>query len=264
MAKFLTRLMILFFLAGCCQWTAAVQPVLQNPPAQEYYELRIYRIFDFEKQKIAEKHFQEALLPALHRQGIDRVGVFVNQSDENDHSLFVLIPFSTIDQFTNLNAKLAADQDFQTASVDYFSRELADPIFNRIESRFMKAFSGMPKIELTDHESDNQNRIFELRLYESHTEDHARRKVQMFNDGEIQVMRDTKLGPVFYGETLIGSDAPNLIYMLSAANEEEHSQHWKSFLEHPEWLRMKNLPEFKDTVSKIQKWMLKPTSYSQL
>lgn len=264
MVSFLTKFVFTLVLAGCWGWSSAAAQVPLNGPAPEYYELRIYKIFDFEKQQIAEKHLNEAFLPALNRQGIDRIGVFVNQSDENDHSLFVLIPFTNIDKFTNLNANLAADQVFQTASTEYFARELADPIFNRIESRLMKAFAGMPKIELSANSVDNKNRIFELRLYESHTEDHARRKVQMFNEGEIQVMRDTKLGPVFFGETLIGPDTPNLIYMLSAANDEEHAQHWKSFLAHPEWLRMKDLPEYQDTVSKIQKWMLKPTPYSQL
>lgn len=231
---------------------------------QEYYELRIYKIYDYQKQQIAESYLENALLPALNRSGIDRVGVFLNATDENDHSIYLLIPYSTIEKFTGLSATLAADQDYQTAAADYFARELKDPIYTRIESRFMKAFAGIPAMELPAETSAKSPRMFELRLYESHTEDAARRKVQMFNDSEIQVMRDTKLGPVFFGETLIGPDAPNLIYMLSASDEEAHKAHWKSFLEHPEWLRIKDLEKFKDTVSKIQNWMLKPTDYSQL
>jgi len=52
--------------------------------------------------------------------------------------------------------------------------------------------------------AEGGERIFELRLYESHTEEHARRKVDMFNDGEIQLMKDVELGPVFFGETIVG------------------------------------------------------------
>ena len=128
----------------------------------------------------------------------------------------------------------------------------------------MKAFAGMPVMEVPDVSRQKQERMFELRLYQSHTEDHARRKVKMFNDGEIQVMRDTNLGPVFFGETLIGPDAPNLIYMLSSSTPKAHQAHWKTFLAHPEWIRIKGLEEYKDTVSKIQNWMLQPTEYSQL
>ena len=55
---------------------------------------------------------------------------------------------------------------------------------------------------------EDPNRIFELRLYESHNIDSARRKVKMFDDGETQLMRDTGLGPVFFGRTLAGPDSP--------------------------------------------------------
>ena len=94
--------------------------------------------------------------------------------------------------------------------------------------------------------------------------DSARRKVKMFDDGETQLMRDVKLGPVFFGRTLAGPDSPNLIYLLGAENEAEHKKHWKAFLASDGWAGMKGLPEFANTVSKIQKWNLKPTDFSQL
>ncbi len=231
---------------------------------QEYYELRIYKIYDYDKQRAAEDHLENALLPAMGRMGLDRIGVFTNHDDENDHSLYVLIPFPAIDKFANLNQTLAADKEYQTAAANYFAREKKDPVYDRIESRFMKAFAGIPVIEMPAISTQKKPRIFELRLYQSHTEDHARRKVKMFNDGEIQIMRDTNLGPVFFGETLIAPDVPNLIYMLSAEDAESHKQHFKAFLDHPEWKRIKVLEEYKDTVSKIQNWFLKPTSYSQI
>lgn len=232
---------------------------------QEYYEIRIYKIFDYDKQRIAEAYLKDSLVPALNRMGVDRVGVFTNKDDENDHSIYMLIPFKTIDKFTNMNKTLTDDKAYQESAASYFAREKKDPVYSRIESRFTKAFSGIPVAEIPDFSKEKKDgRLFELRLYQSHTEDHARRKVGMFNDGEIQIMRDVKLGPVFFGETLIGPDVPNLVYMLSASDEDSHKQHWKDFLAHPEWKRIKVLEKYKDTVSKIEKWVLKPTSYSQL
>ena len=231
---------------------------------QEYYELRIYKIYDFEKQRAAESHLENALLPALGRIGLDRIGVFTNQKDENDHSVYVLIPFPKISTFADLNKTLAADKEYQTAAAEYFSRDLKDPVYDRIESRFLKAFAGIPVIEVPAVSAEKKPRLFELRLYQSHTEDHARRKVKMFNDGEIQIMRDTELAPVFFGETLIGPTVPNLIYMLSAPDADSHKKHFDAFKAHPEWKRIKVLEEYKDTVSKIESWFLKPTSYSQL
>lgn len=231
---------------------------------QEYYELRIYKVFDYDKQLAAEAYLKEALVPALNRMKVDRVGVFTNKGDPNDHSIYMLIPFKSIETFTNMNKTLAADKVYQEAAAGYFARKLKDPVYERIESRFMKAFAGMPVIEVPSLSAEKKERIFELRLYQSHTEDHARRKVKMFNEGEIQIMRDVKLGPVFFGETLIGPDVPNLVYMLSASDEESHKKHFKDFLAHPEWKRIKVLEEYKETVSKIQNWFLQPTSYSQL
>ena len=147
---------------------------------QEFYEIRIYRINDYDKQVACESYLENALLPALNRMDINRVGVFTNQDDENDHSVFVIIPFATVERFTGLNQSLAEDKDYQSAAADYFARELKDPVYERIESRFLKAFVGMPVMEIPELSSEKQERIFELRLYQSHTEDHARRKVQMF------------------------------------------------------------------------------------
>ena len=247
-----------------CQLIGPAAQVQAEPPAQEFYELRIYKIYDYDKQQLASRYLENALLPALNRMDIDRVGVFTNKDDENDHSIYVLIPFPTVEKFTGLTTSLDADSEYQSAAAEYFDRPLKDPVFTRIESRFMKAFAGMPVIEVPELSKQKQERMFELRLYESHTEDHARRKVKMFNDGEIQIMRDTNLGPVFFGQTLIGPDAPNLIYMLSGSTPDVHKEHWQAFLAHPEWKRIKVLEEYKDTVSKIQKWNLKPTDYSQL
>ncbi|RPJ59699.1 MAG: hypothetical protein EHM12_06720 [Dehalococcoidia bacterium] len=131
-------------------------------------------------------------------------------------------------------------------------------------SKFYRAFREMPVIEMPGQTAKDKPRIFELRIYESHTEEKAALKVDMFNSGEIQIMRDTELAPVFYGEALIADDIPNLAYMLSASDRETHEAHWVNFREHPEWKRMKEMPKYKDTVSRITSIFFKPTEYSQI
>jgi len=103
-----------------------------------------------------------------------------------------------------------------------------------------------------------------LRIYESPNEDKARLKVEMFNEGEMDIMREVKLGPVFYGETLISGDVPNLTYMLSGDNLESHQEHWKGFIGHPEWDRIKKIKRYAGTVSKVTNVMLAPTKYSDI
>ncbi len=248
----------------CCLFVFTATLTAQNQSKNQYYELRIYKIYDYEKQQIMENYLEQALVPALERQGIKDIGVFRRADDENDHSAYVLIPYDSMQTFVNLNASLAKDEKYQKAAAQYFDRPLKDPVFNRIESRLMKAFDGMKKLVAPKQTAEKKERIFELRLYQSHTEKHAAKKVEMFNKGEIDLMKEVGLGPVFFGETLIANDVPNLIYMLSASNMDEHKKHWQAFVKHPKWAKMSKLPEYKDTVSKIQKWFLKPTKFSKL
>jgi hypothetical protein len=231
---------------------------------QEHYELRAYRIKTADKQKIVSTYLEKALLPALNRMGIDRVGVFKVMNKPDDLSIYVLIPFSTMEAFANLSPKLLADSEYQKASEEMLTQPKTDPAYIRIESKFYKAFTGMPVIEMPAQTAKKEPRMFEMRIYESHNEERAAMKRDMFNSGEMQLMRDIGMAPVYYGEALIGNDVPHLNYMLSASTLEEHKKHFDTFRKHPEWLKMKDLPKYKDTVSKITSIMLVPTDYSQI
>lgn len=135
-----------------------------------------------------------------------------------------------------------------------------DAAYTRITSSFMRAFDGKPKLEIPL----KGKRIFELREYQSHNELKALLKVQMFNEGEIAIFNATGLKSVFFGQTLIGPDIPNLTYMLVYENQEIRGKNWQAFLKHPNWDRMKNMEIYKDTVSKIVARFLDPAPYSQV
>ena len=224
-------------IAGLLNVTGEVRAA--DEPQQEFYELRTYRVANAEKQTIVHDYLKNALVPALNKLGVERVGVFTvrpdEQAQEQDLSIFVLIAYPTLEMFADVNPKLAANSDYQKAAAAFHALPKKDPGYTRIESRMMKAFAGMPVMELPKETLEMTQRMFELRIYESHDDLKARLKVAMFNDGEIDIMRTTKMAPVFYGETLIGQDVPNLIYMLSASDMESHEAHWKAFIEHPDW-----------------------------
>ena len=232
--------------------------------ALEYYELRTYQLKTAIKQAALIGYIQSALLPALNRMGLDRVGVFTSLDKPDDHDVRMLIPFPDLQAFDSLTAKLEADAAYQEAAAPHYAMTLKDPAYTRIRSQFMRAFASIPRVELPPQTKTNEPRIFELRTYESHNEDTARRKVMMFDKGETQLMRDVKLGPVFFGKMLVGHDVPNLTYLLSAETMAAHKEHWKAFLAHPEWDEMKVKPIYKGTVSKITNWFLKPTAFSQI
>ena len=92
----------------------------------------------------------------------------------------------------------------------------------------------------------------------------ALKKVAMFNAGEIEVMQQVGLAPVFYGQALVGRDLPHLSYMLCSPDRATHDTNWKAFLDHPVWKRLVADPQYADTVSKITSRYLEPTTYSQI
>jgi len=228
---------------------------------QQLMEVRIFQCENLDKQSATLNYVENALVPALNRQGVETVGTFL-PSDKKNTSVVVMIPYTSAKQWVEQNDKLEIDTAYQAAATAYFALPEKDPAFLRIDSRIMRAFAGMPKIELPSIESGD--RILELRIYESYNEKQAKLKVDMFNQGEIDLMKKVGLSPVFFGETLAAGDVPNLTYILSATNQEIHKKHWQDFMAHPEWDRMKNLPLYRGTVSKITSVMLFPTQASQI
>lgn len=246
------------FLAGSAVLPAALHtsPSLQGD-RREWYALRRYGLGSAEGQASFLAHMEGALLPALSRAGLDRVGVFESAQGEGDHDVHVLLPSSNLANLATLDELLAADGEYVEATRNWSA---GPAVYTRIEGRLLHAFASIPVIEAPGEAAS----YFELRVYESKNVDAARRKVLMFDEGETQLMRDVGLAPVFFGATRVGHDAPNLTYMLSAESPAAHKEHWKAFLSHPEWDRIKVLPQYADTVSKISNWFLKRAACSQL
>jgi len=130
----------------------------------------------------------------------------------------------------------------------------------------MVAFEGMQKLEIPAGATGNKPRIFELRTYESASEKAARKKVEMFNRGEIALFRRTGLQPVFFGQTLIGSRLPNLTYMLVFDGLEQRTANWARFVADPDWKKLSTTPGYTnpEAVSNISNIFLQPAGYSQI
>ena len=112
---------------------------------------------------------------------------------------------------------------------------------------------------------NSENRFFELRTYESHSEDAFKRKVNMFNDGEIALFDELDFGSVFFGEKISGDRMPCLTYLLSFENLNERNQNWQKFFNHPTWEKLKSDDAYKDSCcSSITRAYLLPMPYSQL
>ncbi|HVX50471.1 MAG TPA: NIPSNAP family protein [Chitinophagaceae bacterium] len=245
--------------------TAALKTSAANPPKQqqEYYELRIYTLKDAVQQKLVEDYYQNAAIPALNRLGVKNVGVFTELKPAGQTRLFVIACYKNIEHFAAVNAGLDNDAAYQQQAAAYLQAPAAAPAYERIESSLLKAFAHMPHMQAPAATP----RIFELRQYQSASEAAGKKKIEMFNDeGEIDIFKRLGFKPVFFGETVIGGDRPNLTYMVTFDDMAAHDAHWKSFGSDPEWKKISTVPGYADAllVSKITPTFLVPVSYSQV
>lgn len=241
----------------------ASQP--ESRPAQEFLELRAYHLKPDATGALLDAYLEEAFIPALNARGVRAVGVFTEPEAKDGPAVWVLIPHRSLESMAAINAEINRDARVLTAGADYLkSPTKEDPAFERMDSWLMLSFAGMPALEVPALAREEQDRIFELRVYESFSELTALKKIEMFNAGEIDVMREVGLSPVFYGQALTGSDLPHLAYMLCSADREAHQKNWRAFGQHPVWVGLRNDPQYADTVSKITSRFLVPKPYSQI
>jgi len=236
-------------------------------PSREYYELRTYRFKNTEQQDRVEAYLQKALLPALHRIGIKKIGVFkpVETDSTYGKKLIVLIPFRSLEEFDKLADKLSKDKQYLADGKDYIDAVYDSPPYARIETTVLKAFSRMPESAVPDLKTPVSERVYELRSYEGHTEKIYRNKVQMFNDGdEVGLFKRLGFNAVFYAEVLAGSTMPNLMYMTTFESKASRDEHWKAFGQDPQWKTLSAMPEYQHNVSKNVTLFFRPTGYSDI
>jgi hypothetical protein len=241
---------------------------------REYYDLRAYRLKPGAPRTSLDLYLEKAFLPALDRRGIKNVGVFteldVNKTNATsapkpDAPVWVLIPYSTLDAFVGVSSELNNDPAVRQGGAEYLDAKKANPAFERIDSWLYYAFKGMPRMEIPAFSRNRTpTRVFEMRDYESHSELRALAKIAMFEEGEMAVMRDLGMSPVFFGQGLAGPNLPHLRYFTSGPDLAAHLNNWKKFGPDPRWAKMKDLPQYVDATSKNTARFLAPTAYSQL
>jgi len=247
--------------------SGALQAAPQAPgKTREYYELRRYQLQSGPQRPLADAYFRDALIPGLNRLGISPVGVFSIDVGEGSPSLYVLIPSASIETLVNATFRLEQDAEYLKAGAPFLNAPAKQPAYARMESSLMLAFEGMPKLTVPPATAEHRARVFELRTYESPTDQDHKRKVEMFNSGEFDVLEKAGFWQVFYGDTVVGSRMPNLTYMIGFPDIEARAKMWKAFGSEPGWKKLSGSPRynFEEIVSNITNMILSPTAYSQI
>lgn len=226
---------------------------------KEIYEWRVYTLVG--DGNVLDAFFEDTLIPVFNRNNV-RVGAFelykLQEEDKEQRCLLLIYP----DIATYLNVKKAIwnDPNFRQKAQTFYDTTASNPVYSNFESYLCEAFDKIP----VHRKPDPDRTLFEIRIYHSPNEEANRRKVQMFNKGEIDLFDQVGINSVFYGEILAGSRMPALLYLTWYKDEETRSKAWKQFGSHPDWKKMSALPEYAYTATNNQSILLSPLPYSQL
>ena len=238
-----------------------------NPPEQEFYEIRIYELSNADQEKRMDAYLKDAFLPALHRAGTSKIGVFkpIGNDTAAIRKIYLLIPYKSLNDLDAIDKKLEKDKSYNEAGSGYINTAHDNPAYTRFSKIILKAFIGHPRLTEPKLTGARNNRVYELRSYEGATEKLYKKKVDMFNKGnEIAIFEDLKFNHIFYGEVLAGTAMPNLMYMTSFDDMKSRDEHWKAFGTHPDWKKLSSDKQYDNTVSHMDITFLYPADYSDL
>jgi hypothetical protein len=227
---------------------------------EEVYELRTYELEFLKSADLLDQYFEQALIPALNRQGVKNIGAFEESGERLPKKIYLLIPYHNIKDFLISKDVLESDSLYLKEASFYLKAPEASIPFKSISSSLIRSSSGFPELVNPKDKAS----LFELRIYESSNEDALRRKVKMFNDSEFGIFKEVGLPMVFFGSNIAGSQMPCLTYLLAFKNKEAHTNAWSKFGSNPEWQRIIKLEEYANAMNDITRVFLKPLSYSQL
>ena len=157
--------------------------VAAKEPTSWFYEIRVYRLADADDETRMDAFLQKALVPALHRNGIKKVGVFkpIKEDTIYNKRIYVLIPYESLNEFEKTTAALQKDAQYLADGSDYINATHTDPPYKRIETTVLKAFKFMPEPAVPTLKGTKQDRIYELRSYEGATDKLYQSKVHMLD-----------------------------------------------------------------------------------
>lgn len=234
---------------------------------RDIYELKIYHIENAEQEKRLDHYLEKAYIPAMHKAGIAKVGVFkplLSDQKEAGTKVYVFVPYKSLKQFEELPTKLGKDKEYLNNGKDYIDAAHDNPPYRRIETTVMRAFTGMPNFQEPKLTGPKKDRVYELRSYESATEKQYLNKVKMFNDGEIEIFDRLGFNAVFYAEVIAGANMPNLVYLTTFENMDSEKAHWKAFGTDPQWEKMRVMEEYQNNMNRNDAKLLYPAEYSDL
>jgi hypothetical protein len=233
-------------------------------PKRAFLELRYFHLRSGRQVEKTTAYLQHGLVPAAERAGIKPFGCFNALIAPDTPFLLTLASYPDMAAFEAAREKLAADKEFQAAVGEF--NNINEASYVRVESSLLQAFPSYPSVTPPPAAEKPAARVFEIRTYESPSDNGLARKIKMFGDGEFGIFRRLNMLPVFAGQTIVGTHMPNLTYMLAFDDLAAREKCWAAFSADPEWQKLRTTGGIPDAelVSNTTNIMVKATGYSPI
>jgi NIPSNAP len=235
---------------------------------KDIYEIRVFKYRTAGQETATDNYLKDVWMPAMHRLGIKQIGVFKPLSNDTAviKKIIILVQYISLDVWNRTKSNIEADPVYVSAAKSFEDADTSHLPYTRMESTILEAFPDQPKLIPTTLKS-SPDALYELRSYESPTEELHRVKVNMFNaGGEIILFKRLDFQAVFYADVLSGSQMPNLVYMVVFQNAADREAKWKEFGSSKEWKTISTDPQYRNniSVSHIDSILMHRTAYSDL
>jgi len=249
--------------ASAAQVNAQVNAQLPARP-RSLVELRYFYLRNTPENqaKRVSDLLNDVYIPSVKRAGVKTVGVFRSTVAQKTPFLLMVLNYDSFSAMDKVSTSVEGDPAYQKGAARF--GELQGLNYVRMERQLLRSFESIPDIEVP--KPSQTPRVFELRTYESNTRTSLKKKIGMFDKGEIAIFRKTGLLPIFFGDMLFGDNLPNLTYMLAYDSLAAREKNWAQFVSHPEWLKLRATPGLSDAevVSNISNSFLSPLPFSDI
>ncbi len=205
---------------------------------------------------------EKRAIPLWQKHRFGPVGVFTEDVGPHIPAVHFIRIYASLAEREAAWNRLTADADWGGAVSDL---EKDGPAFYREESILMNSTPFSPPIRPVAPDEPTRG-IFELRIYETPTWRQLGYLHDRFDGGEIAIFHKSGIHPIFYADTLIGPNQPNMAYMIPFESYAQRERAWAAFRENPDWLKLRDesVRRGGEIVRNIANMILVPARFSMI
>jgi hypothetical protein len=239
---------------------AAQGPASKKPGC---YVMHHYRLQLGSQGTRLSDFLSKTYLPAVARAQGGPSLVLEAQVSEHLPLVTVIDAFASVDQVWSLQAKLRADKAFQDGTDAWQAGP--DRPFESLTTELLEAPDFAPEFTPLNPPPKSP-RVFEMRVYQTHTTKELRGLVERFAEAEVKILTRAGSQPMMFGTTLFGNDRPNLTWMLAFDDMGAREKFSAAFSADPEWiaLRKQSLERYGQMPSYRRLSLHRPAAYSKI